>query len=110
MFFHFFCPAAAGARPPPDTGMEGAGAVPGRIDKGKPKKRGLPAFLAILFVSSHDVNVLKPIPYRIADAKVVQLYSIFQIFLTKNYAEKHIFLPISHQSPVSQRVTSQINL
>ena len=58
MFFHFFCPAAAGARPPPDTGMEGAGAVPGRIDKGKPQKRGLPAFLAILFVSSHDVNVL----------------------------------------------------
>ena len=110
MFFHFFCPAAAGARPPPDTGMEGAGAVPGRIDKGKPQKRGLPAFLAILFVSSHDVNVLKPIPYRIADAKVVQLYAIFQIFLTKNYAEKHIFLPISHQSSVSQCVTSQINL
>jgi len=50
MFFHFFCPAAAGARPSPDTGMEGAGAVPGRIDKGKPKKGAFPR--SSLFYSS----------------------------------------------------------
>ena len=65
MFFHFFCPAAAGARPASRQGKDGgAGAVPGRIDKGKPQKRGLPAFLAILFVSSHDVNVLSPLPKK----------------------------------------------
>jgi len=105
MFFHFFCPAAAGARPLPIRERWGAGAVPGRIDKGKPQKRGFPAFLAILFVSSHDVNVLNPIPYRIADAKVLQVYSIFQIFLTKKYAEKHIFLLALHQLSVLQFIT-----
>ena len=29
-----------------------------------PKKRGFPAFLAILFVSSHDVNVPSPLPKK----------------------------------------------
>ena len=110
MFFHFFLSGCRRSAPPPDTGMEGRRSRSRPNRQGEAPKRGLPAFLAILFVSSHDVNVLKPIPYRIADAKVVQLYSIFQIFLTKNYAEKHIFLPISHQSSVSQCVTSQINL
>ena len=65
MFFHFFCPAAAGARPASRQGKDGgAGAVPGRIDKGKHQKRGFPAFLAILFVSSHDVNVPSPLPKK----------------------------------------------
>ena len=44
MFFHFL------SAPPPDTGMEGAGAVPGRIDKGKPKKGAFPR--SSLFYSS----------------------------------------------------------
>ena len=59
--------------------MEGAGAVPGRIDKGKPQKRGLPAFLAILFVSSHDVNVPSPLPKKGRDCKVSKKGASVQI-------------------------------
>ena len=40
MFFPFFLSGCRRSAPPPDTGMEGAGAVPGRIDKGKPRKKG----------------------------------------------------------------------
>ncbi len=50
VFSFFFCPAAAGARPLPIRERWGAGAVPGRIDKGKPKKGAFPC--SSLFYSS----------------------------------------------------------
>ena len=64
MFFHFFCPAAAGARPTSRYGNGGAPEpFPAESTRGSPK-RGFPAFLAILFVSSHDVNVPSPLPKK----------------------------------------------
>ena len=106
MFFHFFLSGCRRSAPRlPIREWRAPEPFPAESTRGSPGKRGFPAFLAILFVSSHDVNVLKPIPYRIADAKVVQLYSIFQIFLTKNYAEKHIFLLALHQLSVLQFIT-----
>ena len=50
MFFSFFLSGCRRSAPPPDTGMEGAGAVPGRIDKEKPQKGAFPR--SSLFYSS----------------------------------------------------------
>ena len=90
MFFHFFLSGCRRSAPPSRYGNGGRRSRSRPNRQGEAQKRGFPAFLAILFVSSHDVNVLNPIPYRIADAKVLQVYSIFQIFLTKNML-KNIF-------------------
>ena len=64
MFFHFFCPAAAGARPLPIRERWGRRSRSRPNRQGEAQKRGFPAFLAILFVSSHDVNVPSPLPKK----------------------------------------------
>ena len=71
MFFSFFlsgCRRSAPRLPTRERRGRRSRSRPNR--QGEAPKRGLPAFLAILFVSSHDVNVPSPLPKKGRDCKV----------------------------------------
>ena len=71
MFFHFFLSGCRRSAPRlPIREWRAPEPFPAESTRGSPGKRGLPAFLAILFVSSHDVNVPSPLPKKGRDCKV----------------------------------------
>ena len=65
MFFPFFLSGCRRSAPRlPIREWRAPEPFPAESTRGSPGKRGLPAFLAILFVSSHDVNVPSPLPKK----------------------------------------------